>query len=101
LRSLIFSERIAQDRPNLPGPWLCGLIEGIDRTYLRPKTHPAVSALILIDLDIHSARNTLMAAKDLYPSHRAIRETSLTADAPIITNLHKKPPFRYHTLKPW
>jgi hypothetical protein len=75
------------------------LVKGIDRTYLSPKTYPAVGALILVDLDINSARKLFMAAKDLYPSHRTIRETSLTADAPIFTNPHKKPPFQYRTLK--
>jgi hypothetical protein len=68
------------------------LVKGIDRTDLGPITHPAVSAFILVDLDIYSARKLLMPPKNLDPPQRAIRETPFTTNAPVITNPHKRPP---------
>jgi hypothetical protein len=65
------------------------LVKSIDRTYLRPKTHPAVGAFILINLNIDPPGNFLMPPKILDPPKRTIRKTSLTANASIFSNLHK------------
>jgi hypothetical protein len=69
------------------------LVKSIDRTYLRPKAHPTVGALILINLNVDPPVNLLMPPKDLDPSQRTIRETPLTTNASVITDPHKKPPF--------
>jgi hypothetical protein len=69
------------------------LVKGIDRTNLGPVTHPAVRTFILVDLNIDPPWKLLMPLKTLDLPKRTIRETSLTTDAPIFTNPHKKPPF--------
>jgi hypothetical protein len=66
------------------------LVKGIDRTNLGPITHPAVSTFILVDLNIDPPGKLLMPPKILDLPQRTIRETSLTADAPIFTNPHTR-----------
>jgi hypothetical protein len=70
------------------------LEKGIDRTDLRSKTHPAVGAFILVNLNIDPPLNLLMPPEALDPPQRTIRKTSLATDASVITNPHIKPPFQ-------
>jgi hypothetical protein len=69
------------------------LVKGIDRTDLRSKTHPAVGAFILVNLNIDPPGNLLVPPEILDPPQRTIREAPLTTNASVITDPHRKTSF--------